>query len=335
MPISVVDTPREGFLPDWVDPVHESDLIERRRAIHMTPEVGWCEFLSTARAAEVLSGLGFEVKVGREILQPDYVRGRDPEEAQHAELYAKDQGVPRQLLDRMEGLTGCVAVFDTKRPGKTICIRAELDALYINEPEDPEHLPRRENFHSMRPGVMHACGHDGHQAVLLELGRFIAANKERLTGKIKFIFQPAEEGSRGAYAFVRSGVLDDVDTIICAHFGLDQPPGVVYTAPSKFLCTEKIDFEFIGRPSHAGMHPQTGRNALMAAANAAINLMALPRHGDGMTRVNVGNLHAGEGRNVVAAHATMQIEVRGANENDQGLSRARGRAALRGDGDGV
>lgn len=62
------------------------------------------------------------------------------------------------------------------------------------------------------------------------------------------------------------------------------------------------------------MHPQTGRNALMAAANAAINLMALPRHGDGMTRVNVGNLHAGEGRNVVAAHATMQIEVRGANE---------------------
>lgn len=110
MPISVVDTPREGFLPDWVDPVHESDLIERRRAIHMTPEVGWCEFLSTARAAEVLSGLGFEVKVGREILQPDYVRGRDPEEAQHAELYAKDQGVPRQLLDRMEGLTGCVAV---------------------------------------------------------------------------------------------------------------------------------------------------------------------------------------------------------------------------------
>lgn len=239
MPISVVDTPREGFLPDWVDPVHESDLIERRRAIHMTPEVGWCEFLSTARAAEVLSGLGFEVKVGREILQPDYVRGRDPEEAQHAELYAKDQGVPRQLLDRMEGLTGCVAVFDTKRPGKTICIRVELDALYINEPEDPEHLPRRENFHSMRPGVMHACGHDGHQAVLLELGRFIAANKERLTGKIKFIFQPAEEGSRGAYAFVRSGVLDDVDTIICAHFGLDQPPGVVYTAPSKFLCTEK------------------------------------------------------------------------------------------------
>ena len=156
MPISVVDTPREGFLPDWVDPVHESDLIERRRAIHMTPEVGWCEFLSTARAAEVLSGLGFEVKVGREILQSDYVRGRDPEEAEYAELYAKDQGVPRHLLDRMEGLTGCVAVFDTKRPGKTICIRAELDALYINEPEDPEHLPTRENFHSMRPGVMHA-----------------------------------------------------------------------------------------------------------------------------------------------------------------------------------
>lgn len=176
MPIPLVDTPREGFLPNWVDPVHESDLVERRRAIHMTPEVGWCEFISTARAAEVLSGLGFDVKVGREVLHPEHVRGRNPEDVQHAELYAKDQGVPRSMLDRMGGLTGCVAVFDTGKPGKTVAIRAELDALPRHEPEEATHLPARENFHSMRPGVMHACGHDGHQAVVLELARFIAAN---------------------------------------------------------------------------------------------------------------------------------------------------------------
>lgn len=308
------DTPREGFLPNWVDPVSESDLCQRRRAIHQTPETGWCEFLSTARASEVLSGFGFDVLVGREILHPDYVRGRNPEEVEHAEMYARRHGVPRSLLERMGGLTGCVATFDTGRPGQTICIRAELDGLAIQEPMDPSHYPYAEKFASSRPGVMHACGHDGHQAVVLELARFIVRNADRLTGRFKLIFQPAEEGSRGAYAFVQSGVLDDVDLMLCGHYGVDQPAGVVYTAPEKFLCTTKLDFRFLGKSSHAGMHPELGRNALLAAANVAINVMALPRHGDGLTRVNVGSLHAGEGRNVIASNAKMAIEVRGANE---------------------
>lgn len=292
----------------------QESIAALRREIHSKPEPGWAEFVSSARAIEKLESLGFAVKCGREVINPDFIRGANRRQIEEGLAFAKSQGVKEEILERLDGVTGVVGLLETGRPGPVMAIRFELDCVPVTETSNPNHLPNREGFASCRPGYMHACGHDGHQAVLLELGRFIAANKERLTGKIKFIFQPAEEGSRGAYAFVRSGVLDDVDTIICAHFGLDQPPGVVYTAPSKFLCTEKIDFEFIGRPSHAGMHPQTGRNALMAAANAAINLMALPRHGDGMTRVNVGNLHAGEGRNVVAAHATMQIEVRGANE---------------------
>lgn len=71
---------------------------------------------------------------------------------------------------------------------------------------------------------------------------------------------------------------------------------------------------FEGEASHAGMQPQVGRNALLAAADAALLLMALPRHSEGMTRVNVGTLHAGEGRNVVASHAKIEVEVRGENE---------------------
>lgn len=126
--------------------------------------------------------------------------------------------------------------------------------------------------------------------------------------------------------------MDDVDVLLCAHLGVDIPAGTVVAAPEKFLSTTKLDLEFRGSPSHAGMQPQLGRNALLAAANAAINVMALPRHAEGMTRVNVGSLHAGEGRNVVPSHATMEVEVRGENEAinrelaAEALLRARGAA---------
>ncbi len=303
-----------GSIPHWIDPVRETDLVARRRTVHRTPETGWAEFIATARAAEFFTSLGFKVMVGREFIDPIYVRGRSEAEVSESERLAKAAGVSPVLLQRMGGLTGLCATFDTGHPGKTLAFRVELDALKMNEPVDPDHIPYREGFASERPGLMHACGHDGHQAVAFELGRFIVANRDRLTGRIRFIFQPGEEGSRGAYPIVQSGLLDDVDTLLCAHIATDLQAGTVVAAPEKFLCTTKIDLHFEGVQAHAGMQPQLGRNALLAAADAALILMALPRHSDGMTRVNVGTLHAGEGRNVIAAHADMEVEVRGENE---------------------
>lgn len=308
------ETSPAAQLPHWEDPVSESDLIHRRRAIHAVPEAGWTEFIATARATQVLEHLGFDVKVGREIIDPVFIRGRNAKEVDIAEGKATEWGIEPELLKRMGSITGLVATFDTKRPGKTIAIRFELDALYMDEPEDFAHIPFREGFASTRHGIMHACGHDGHQAVGLELARFVVQNAQRLSGKIKFIFQPGEEGSRGAYPMVKSGCLDDVDLLLCAHIAVDLTAGVVVTAPNKFLCTTKVDFLFDGEASHAGMQPQIGRNALLAAADASLLLMALPRHSEGMTRVNVGTLHAGEGRNVVASHAKLEVEVRGENE---------------------
>lgn len=302
-------------LPNWIDPVkEEADLVARRRDIHRLPETGWTEFIATARATEFFASLGFKVLVGREFIDPVYVRGRSESAVAESEKLAVAAGVSPLLLQRMAGLTGLVATFDTGRPGKTIAFRVELDALKMNEPHDESHIPFREGFVSERPGSMHACGHDGHQAVAFELARFIVANRERLTGKIRFIFQPGEEGSRGAYPIVQSGLLDDVDLLLCAHIATDLTPGTVVAAPEKFLCTTKIDFHFEGVQSHAGMQPQLGRNALLAAADASLILMALPRHSEGMTRVNVGTLHAGEGRNIVASTADMEVEVRGENE---------------------
>ena len=271
-----------GSIPHWIDPVRETDLVARRRTVHRTPETGWAEFIATARAAEFFTSLGFKVMVGREFIDPIYVRGRSEAEVSESERLAKAAGVSPVLLQRMGGLTGLCATFDTGHPGKTLAFRVELDALKMNEPVDPDHIPYREGFASERPGLMHACGHDGHQAVAFELGRFIVANRDRLTGRI--------------------------------HIATDLQAGTVVAAPEKFLCTTKIDLHFEGVQAHAGMQPQLGRNALLAAADAALILMALPRHSDGMTRVNVGTLHAGEGRNVIAAHADMEVEVRGENE---------------------
>lgn len=301
-------------MPNWVDPVHEHEIVARRRQIHAIPEAGWTEFIATARATEYFEALGFKVRIGREVIDPVFIRGRNAEEVELSEEKARAAGVSETLLARMSGITGMVATFDTGRPGRTIAIRVELDALYMDEPEDSAHIPYREGFTSMRRGVMHACGHDGHQAVAYALADFVIANKERLNGSIKFIFQPGEEGSRGAYPMVKSGALDDVDLLLCSHIALDLPAGTVVSAAGKFLCTTKIDFIFEGAASHAGMQPQVGHNALLAAADAALLLMALPRHSEGMTRVNVGTLHAGEGRNIVASHAKIEVEVRGESE---------------------
>lgn len=309
-------------MPNWVDPIEEQDLIARRRSIHAMPEAGWTEFIATASAVKYFEGLGYEVRCGREIIDPMYVRGRNPDEVTLSEAKARAHGVAESMLERMSGITGLVATYDTGKPGRTIAIRIELDALYMDEPEDVTHIPFREGFASRRQGVMHACGHDGHQSVAYALARFVVENRHNLSGRVKFIFQPGEEGSRGAYPMVKSGCVDDVDLLLCAHIAVDIKAGTVVAAPEKFLCTTKIDFMFEGEASHAGMQPQIGRNALLAAADASLLLMALPRHSDGMTRVNVGTMHAGEGRNVVASHAKLEVEVRGENEAiNQSLTR--------------
>lgn len=313
-PDMTTDTRQRLNLPaGWTDPSSLQHLQAMRRHAHRFPEAGWCEFRTAAHWGAFFESIGFKVKAGHEVIRPEYVRGRDAELAKAALKRAMTQGVSKDLLKAMEGYPALTAEWDTGRPGKTVAIRVELDALAIEEPDDPEHIPAREDFLSKHHGFMHACGHDGHQAVAAELGRFIVENKAHLSGRVRFVFQPAEEGSRGAFPMVQAGIFDDVDVILCAHIGVDLAPGTVVAAPEKFLSTTKIDFEFRGKPSHAGMQPQLGRNALLAAANAAINMMALPRHGEGMTRVNVGTLHAGEGRNVVPSHASMEVEVRGEN----------------------
>ena len=130
---------------------------------------------------------------------------------------------------------------------------------------------------------------------------------------MKLIFQPAEEGARGARAVTAAGHLDDVDYFLGSHVAptdsLDD--GDVTAGTWGSLATTKLDVTMSGLAAHAGGYPEKGKNALLAAASAVLSLHAIPRHSDGQSRVNVGILHAGTGRNVIPDQAVMQVEVRG------------------------
>ena len=159
---------------------------------------------------------------------------------------------------------------------------------------------------------MHACGHDGHTCVGLGVAKTLVQIKDQLHGTIKLIFQPAEEGVRGAKSIVDNGHLEGVDYFLGAHITAQDAQENDLT-PGAFgsLATSKFDVTFHGAAGHAGAAPHSGNNALLAAATALLNLQAIPRHGDGVTRINVGRLVGGSGRNVIADEAFMEIEVRG------------------------
>lgn len=133
--------------------------------------------------------------------------------------------------------------------------------------------------------------------------------KDRLSGTVKLIFQPGEEGSRGAAAMEAAGILEGVDYIFGGHIGFQaRRSGDLICGTRGFLATTKLDVTFAGKPAHAGSAPEEGRNALRAAAACALNLHAISRHGQGASRINVGSLHAGQGRNVIPPNAVLQLE---------------------------
>ncbi|EGG18958.1 Aminobenzoyl-glutamate utilization protein A like protein [Cavenderia fasciculata] len=224
--------------------------------------------------------------------------------------------IEQTLWDEMDGLTGCVAIYDSGRPGKTVALRFDIDCVGVSESSDPNHPPVQQGFNSTYAGRMHACGHDGHMTIGLGIAKYLTSNRETngVNGIVKLVFQPAEEGVRGARPVAESGIVDDAHYYLSSHIGFIAESNEVVLNPYNFLCTTKYDFRFKGVPAHAGAQPHIGKNALMGACTAATQMMSISRHGSGMSRINVGVIRAGEGRNVVPATGELQIEVRGENE---------------------
>ena len=291
-------------------------LIRWRRDFHAHPELGFHEYRTAAKICEALAAVpGCHVRVGAEVMSSRDVMGAPPSaECAAAKAEALAGGADARWIDRMgDGLTGVVAEFSFARPGPTLAFRVDTDALPILESTAATHAPAKQGFVSQRAGRMHACGHDGHTAIGLGLASLVPSRAAKWGGKLRIIFQPAEEGCSGAVGMVAAGVVRDVDYFVAGHLGVSaDESGLVSCGTGRFLATTKIDLSFHGVAAHAGMKPHVGRNALLAAATFALQLHALPRHGDGASRVNVGELHAGSGRNVIADRADLKLEVRGA-----------------------
>ena len=287
-------------------------LINWRRDFHQYPELGFLEMRTSTIVADELNKLGYDIKIGREVMNPDFTMGKPSgeETAAHYE-WAKENGAVPEYLDKVaEGYTGIAATLDTGIDGPTVVFRVDMDALPIYESEESNHIPLKEGFRSVN-NEMHACGHDVHTSIGLGLATLLMENKDELKGTVKILFQPAEEGTRGARSMVEAGVADDADYFIASHIGTGVPFNQFLGSNNGFLATTKLDVSFKGVASHAGGQPEDGKNAMLAAANAVINLNAIPRHSGGATRINVGELHAGSGRNVIADSASLKIETRG------------------------
>lgn len=292
--------------------LHEQ-LITWRRDFHKHPEQGFLEMRTASIVANELESLGFSLQTGKEVMDENSMMGVPNKETleSHYEWARKNGAIQKYLPLFKDGYTGIVANLKTEKEGPTFAFRVDMDALPILEANDDHHLPKKYNFRSINEGSMHACGHDAHTSIGLGLARMIAANKEHLKGTIKLIFQPAEEGTRGAKSMVEKGIVDDVDYFVATHIGTGVPHKHFVGANNGFLATTKINAVFHGLSSHAGGYPERGKNALLAAASATLNIHAISRHSAGASRAHVGELHSGSGRNVISNHAELLIETRG------------------------
>lgn len=292
------------------------ELVNIRRNLHRYPELGWMEMRTSSIIAFYLKSFGCdEVLVGRDVCLDEARMGLPAEELldAHYEEAAGQEGTDLTYLPETKGgFTGVVGILHCGE-GPTVAFRFDIDALPILECTEDTHFPAKEGFASQNSGVMHACGHDGHTTVGLGAAKILCEMREQLHGTVKFIFQPAEEGVRGAKSIVEHGHLDDVDFVLGAHMGggSDLQEAAIGIGGGESLATVKYDVEFYGKGSHAAASPESGKNAMLAMATAVLNLHAISRSAKGDTRVNVGKVVAGTGRNIICEHAHMEMEVRG------------------------
>ncbi|KQL46673.1 peptidase M20 [Brevibacillus choshinensis] len=315
----------DEHVDDLVEELYPS-LQEWRRDFHKYAESGWVEFRTASIVASKLASWGYEVKAGREVIAADARMGVPPQAfLKEQEQRALSQGAVAEWLPYLSGgFTGVVGILDSGRSGPTVAFRVDMDALDLQESHESDHLPVAGEFVSINDKMMHACGHDAHTSIGLGLAYVLSQCKDGLYGRVKLIFQPAEEGVRGAKAMVEAGVADDVDLLFACHVGTGVPLREVVCGTYGYLATTKMDVVYTGIAAHAGGSPEEGRNALLAAASAVMNLHSIPRHSEGNSRINVGVLEAGSGRNIIPNHASFKLETRGdtSEVNEYILARA-------------
>ena len=249
---------------------YENYIIDIRRDIHKHPETGFNEFRTSALIKNELESFGFEIIEGI-------------------------------------GVTGLIGILKNGN-GKTVALRADIDALNMQEENDTE-------YKSVNAGIMHSCGHDTHVAMLLGAAKYFSDNKDQVKGTIKFIFQSAEEGPMpgGGISVVEGGYLDDCDAVFGLHIVTRYPSGSVsvkkgpaMAAPDEF----KIKVQGVG--THASA-PNTGVDAVLVAADVVQSLQQIvSRHinpVDGAV-VSVCTIHGGTAFNILPEFVEMTGTIR-------------------------
>ena len=217
--------------------------------------------------------------------------------------------------------TGATAFLKVSNDAKTIAYRADIDALTVEEQTGADYC-------STKKGYMHACGHDGHMAVLLGFAKHLVSIRETLDKNVLFIFQAAEEGPGGAEAIVKSGLLQEykVECIFGLHIFPDIEEGVIACKPGPIMAqTGEFDIRIVGVSGHGAM-PHKGVDALNAAVNTlqALNTI-VSRNIDPLEPavLTVGKMVCGERRNIIAKDAVLEGTMRAFSEETYNTVRGR------------
>lgn len=219
----------------------------------------------------------------------------------------------KQELDKLAisyeqvGETGAIGTIQGKKgPGKTVLLRADIDALELEDAKDKE-------YKSKNPGLHHACGHDGHTAALLGAAKILKAQENQFAGTIKLAFQQAEEIGAGARQFVKGGFVEGVDQVFGLHLDSSVPVGKIASVPGATNASCDIfKIKVHGKSAHAAQ-PDKGIDALLAAAAITVELQSIVgREVSPLDNVvvAVGVLNAGTRYNIVANQAVLEGTVR-------------------------
>lgn len=262
-------------------------LIELRRALHQCPEPGFQELETQALILKTLDALGIPTTTNR-----------------------------TWVIGRIEG----------GKPGKTVALRADVDALPVLEPDS---CP----FRSRNEGYMHACGHDAHTAILLGVARLLGEVRQALCGSVVLLFQPAEETDGGALPMVESGAMRGVDEVFGLHVQPYLPVGAIETrAGTLNASTDGLKITIEGKSGH-GAYPDQGADAILAAAQAVTALHTVVSRNVSPLQsavISIGQIRGGQASNILCGEVTMQGTIRAATPEVRALLHRRAKEAAEG-----
>ena len=254
---------------------YEEYIIEKRRDFHMHPETGFEEFRTSQIVAEELREFGFKLITG-------------------------------------VGVTGIIGTLTGAKKGKTILLRADMDALNMQEENDVE-------YKSVYDGKMHSCGHDTHTAMLLGTCKFFSENRDLLEGTLKVVFQSAEEGPTpgGGISVVQEGHLDDVDGVFGLHITTKYPTGTYKIKPGPAMAApDEFRVRINGFGTHASA-PETGSDVILTAAEFITKIQSITSRNtkavDSVV-ISVCTINGGTNFNILPDHVDLKGTIRTLNK---------------------